>query len=130
MLPEIAPWPALAAGGLLAFGGLAALSQAMARHHAQVWGAPPVPGRAAAWRWAGGGLLAAAFVACLLGWGLAAGAVAWFGLLSVTGTALVLVWLPYAPRVLRILAFAVPVLGLATLAGAVVHALVRSAELL
>jgi hypothetical protein len=117
MLPEIAPWPAAAAGVLLAFGGLAALAQATPRHHAQVWTMPLTVRLGAGRRIVGAALLFAALTACVMGWGIGAGIAAWLGLLSVAGLSLVYL-LPYVPHALRILTVAAPALGVVVAAGA------------
>lgn len=113
MLPDLAPWPAAAAGVLLAFGGLASLAQAAPRHHAQVWTDPLTDQSAILRRSAGAALLFAALTACVMGWGVGAGLAAWLGLLSAAGLGLIFL-LPYAPRALRVLTFAAPVAGVLT----------------
>lgn len=121
MLPEIAPWPAFAAGLFLVFGGLAALSQSMPRHHAQVWSGPSSERDRIFWRLCAVALLFVALAACVLGWGIGAGLAAWLGLVTAAGLGLVFL-LPYAARILRILIFAAPILGLAIFAVALVRA--------
>jgi hypothetical protein len=113
MLPELAPWPAAAAGVLLAFGGLAALAQTSPRHHGQVWSDPLTDQSATLRRVMGAALLFAALIACVMGWGVGAGLAAWLGLLSVPGLGLIFL-LAYGPRALRLLTFAAPAAGLLT----------------
>ncbi len=81
----------------LSYAGMAGLSLAMDRHHAQVWGRDARP--AARWglRGIGSLLLATAVLPCVWGWGGSVGAVLWLGFLS-AGALLVVGWLSLAPR--------------------------------
>ncbi len=110
MLPEIAPAWALAAGFLVALGGVAALSQGIERHHREFWNAPVPPERAALWRLGGAAILAAAYVVCVLGFGVSVGVVVWLGLGSLALLALTF-GLPFAPRPLRLLMLSAPLAG-------------------
>ncbi|MFT4046516.1 MAG: DUF3325 domain-containing protein [Solimonas sp.] len=102
----------IAAALLLSYAGMAALCLAMDRHHRQLrqhatpsWWRPLL-------RIGGAANLLAALALCVRHWGTSIGLVAWFGLLSAGGLALIFL-LPYAPRVTAALA-------VAALAGAVV----------
>ena len=68
------------AGLLLAYTGMLGLCLGLERHYRQIWQQVPP-----------------AFPACIQAWGAAMGPVGWFGLVSLTGFALVLL-LPLAPR--------------------------------
>ncbi|VFR32634.1 FIG016502: iron uptake protein [plant metagenome] len=86
-----------AIASLLVFGGFAAMSLGMARHHEDAFGGEP--GRLRAWGLHGTGwvALALALWALVLADGWSEGLTTWFGILTVAG--LVLIGLmPYAPR--------------------------------
>lgn len=85
------------AGLLLAYTGMLGLCLGLERHYRQVWQRAPSPWLRRTLRIAGWLALALAFQACVLAWGSAMGPVGWFGLVSLTGFALVLL-LPFAPR--------------------------------
>ncbi len=97
---------ALLAGVLLAWLGLLALCLGLERHYRQVLGDSASPLRLRLLRLSGWLLSGLALYACSLVWGLAMGLVAWLGLLSLCGLALVLL-LPLAPR----LVLGLPLLG-------------------
>lgn len=83
---------------LLAFGGMAALSLAMDRHHEQLTGREgPGRGRRAGLRVTGTALLIAALWSSTQGWGASVGVVVWLGCLS-AGALAVTLGLSYAPR--------------------------------
>lgn len=86
----------------LCYAGMAGLCLAMDRHHAQVW-RTKAPSRQRLLRLAGWALLALAVWPCVEVWGSAVGPVVWFGMLSVGAFVLVLL-LPYRPRLAAILA--------------------------
>lgn len=90
----IAPLSVLA----LCFAGMAALSLAMDRHHAQWSGrdAPP-PGQRTALRLGGGLLLVWALWVSVAAWGAGVGAIAWCGWLT-AGALSVAATLSYRPR--------------------------------
>lgn len=82
----------------LAFAGMAALSLAMDRHHAQVFGRREVPaGPRRALRLLGWSLLALSIWPCWQAWGPSVGLVAWCGWLT-AGAGAVAALLPYMPR--------------------------------
>ncbi|MFB8829472.1 DUF3325 domain-containing protein [Azotobacter sp. CWF10] len=83
------------AGLLFAYTGMLGLCLGLERHYRQVWQQVPSLWLRRTLRIAG--WLALAFQACVLAWGSAMGPVGWFGLVSLTGFALVLL-LPFAPR--------------------------------
>ena len=86
----------------LCYAGMAGLCLAMDRHHSQVWQAR-APWRQRALRAAGWLLLAAAVWPCVQVWGGAVGPVLWCGMLSV-GALLLVLLLPYRPRLAALLA--------------------------
>lgn len=95
----------------LAYAGFAALCLAMERHHGEVFGTRRIPPRRRiALRVVGWLLLAASLPACVAGWGWAFGTVAWCGVLTAAALLVVLL-LPYRPRLMAALAPALPVLG-------------------
>ncbi|MFB4394180.1 MULTISPECIES: DUF3325 domain-containing protein [unclassified Pseudomonas] len=105
----------LLAGLLLAYNGMVALCLGLERHYRQVW--QRVPG--AGWRQVLRGLgwlaLLASLGASVAAWGWAMGPIAWLGLVSMAGLALVLL-LPYWPRAaVAVAAGAWLVLGVALL---------------
>jgi hypothetical protein len=110
VLPEIAPAPALAAGLLLTFGGLAMLAQGIDRHHREVWDAPLPPGRAPFWRIGGAAVLGAAYGVVVMGFGLSIGLAVQLGLASLALPALAF-GLAFAPRRSRPLLLAAPLVG-------------------
>lgn len=86
-----------AIASLLVFGGFAAMSLGMARHHEDVFGVEPGQGRAWALHGAGWVALSLALWAAVRADGWSEGLTTWFGILTVAG--LVLIGLmPYAPR--------------------------------
>ncbi len=91
------PSAAIVAAFCLAYAGLGGLCLAMGRHQRQVLGRELGRWPARALRLAGWCALTVAMVACVQGWGVSVGVVAWFGFLSAAGLALVFV-LPYLPR--------------------------------
>lgn len=107
---------------LLAYAGFAMLARAMDRHYRQLQpGRPlPGPGMRAGLRLTGWLLLAISFYAAMRVWGSASGAVAWFGVASVTAGALILM-LVWRPR------WIAPVAIYGTLAGLLLFAAVASA---
>ncbi|WDY59645.1 DUF3325 domain-containing protein [Pseudomonas sp. PSKL.D1] len=95
-------------GVLFAYAGMLGLCQGLERHYKQVWNtACPVPLRRLL-RGAGWLALAISLWLCAQAWGWAMGPVAWFGAMSLAGLLLVVV-LPYWPRLAVGLAVAVPV---------------------
>ncbi|ACO79842.1 hypothetical protein AvCA_36960 [Azotobacter vinelandii CA] len=86
-----------AAGLLFAYSGMLGLCLGLERHYRQVWQKAPPPWLPRALRAAGWLALVLAFYACVTAWGAAMGPVGWFGMISLTGFALVLL-LPFAPR--------------------------------
>lgn len=90
---------------LLAYAGFAMLARAMDRHYRQLQpGRPlPGPGMRAGLRLTGWLLLAISFYAAMRVWGSASGAVAWFGVVSLTAGVLILTlaWRPAGSRRLR-----------------------------
>ena len=97
---------AFTAGMTLAYLGMLTLCLGMPQHYQQLRCTLPPLWLSRCLRLAGWLLLALAFYACCLAWGPAMGSVGWFGLVSLTGFALVLL-LPWAPR----LALALPLGG-------------------
>lgn len=88
--------------GLLAVPALAALSQAMERHHRQPGAA--LPARVVwGWRALGTALLLAALWVCLQRWTPSVAVAAWLGVLTPAALAVALV-LTYAPQQVRVLA--------------------------
>lgn len=95
----------------LAYAGFTAVCLAMERHHGSVWGRPPAGRTATTLRAAGFGLLALAAVPSVVALGGSAGIVAWFGFLTAAALVLI-VLLPYAPRLAAALGVAAPVIAL------------------
>ncbi len=90
---------AIAGVFLLAYAGFATLAHARDRHYRQLYPDRPLPGRVmrTGLHLVGWSLLAVSFWLGMLVWGTAIGAVAWFGVASVTAG--LLIWmLPYRPR--------------------------------
>ena len=83
----------------LSYAGMASLSLAMDRHHGQVWGRDAAPNVRRALQLAGAVLLALAILPCVAGWSATVGIVAWLGFIG-AGALLVVLLLPYAPRLL------------------------------
>ncbi len=98
----------------LAYAGYCGLCLAMNRHHGEVFGAPPAPDRARLLRIGGWVGLAASLGLCVAARGFALGAVLWIGLLVAAGLLLVLL-LPYRPRLGAALALGIPLGGLLSL---------------
>ena len=88
---------ALSASLLLAYSGMLALCLAMDRHARQLWGRPPSTMLRRILRAGGWLLLGLALVAASRGWDAGMATVAWFGLVSLAGFALLML-LPWAPR--------------------------------
>ncbi len=81
-----------------AYAGMTGLSLAMSRHHEQVTGRRTLSaGRRYFFRVLGWLLLILAIVPCIQAWGAAVGVVVWFGFLTAGGLLIVLM-LPYLPR--------------------------------
>ena len=77
--------------------GMLALCQGLERHHKQVWHKVPSLALRRTLRGAGWLSLGLSFYCCGLAWGWAMGPVGWFGLMSLSGFALLML-LPYRPR--------------------------------
>jgi hypothetical protein len=100
----------------LSYAGLSGLCLGMHRHHRQVLQRSGSTATLRALRASGWILLALSLMACVRGWGAATGIVMWLGLLSASSMLIVLL-LPYAPRVFaRCAAAAIPV-GVLSMAG-------------
>lgn len=84
---------------LSAFAGFVMLAYAMDRHYRQLRPGQPLPGQSAraGLRSAGWLLLAMSFIGATRVWGIGSGAVAWFGVVSLTAGMLIGL-LPYLPR--------------------------------
>lgn len=95
---------AFACGLLLAYGGMLALCLGLERHFKQVWRFAPALVLRRGLRGLGWLALVASFGASVAAWGWAMGAVGWFGLIGLSGFALVLL-LPYGPRLAVFLPF-------------------------
>lgn len=96
----------------LAFGlaGFAALSLAMERHQAQVFGRPLARAGTLRWRLAGIALLGLSLAACLMHWRTSVALAAWLGVLTPAGLAVA--WLlTYRPRRLPPVAWLALALG-------------------
>ncbi|MEN2991529.1 DUF3325 domain-containing protein [Tistrella sp. BH-R2-4] len=93
MTAAMVTWPACIA----AWAGFLALALAMDRHHDQILGGRPRPGRRRVFTLAGWCLLICAGAGAVLGWGWSIGLAALWGVLSLAGGALVLA-LSHAPR--------------------------------
>lgn len=97
----------------LAFAGFAAIGLAMERHHGEVFGTRRIPPlRGVALRWLGWLLLGLSFVPAIAGWDWSFGPVAWCGVLTLAA-GVILLLLPWRPRLLPWLAAGLPVLGVA-----------------
>ena len=94
---------------VLAYTGFGGLCFAMQKHHRQLWGRDAAPALRVGLRITGWICLVSSFWACVVAWGEAVGAVAWFGVLSVAGIVLACL-LPYAARTAAMIALASPVL--------------------
>ncbi len=106
---------AFSASLLLAYAGMLALCLAMDRHARQLWGRPPGALLRHILRAGGWLLLGLAWLAARRGWDAGMATVAWLGLVSLAGFALLML-LPWAPR----LALWLPAAGgLAWLAAAI-----------
>ena len=101
-------------GVLFAYAGMLGLCQGLERHYKQVWSRACPPALRVGLRSAGWLALLASLVLCAQAWGWAMGPVAWFGVLSLAGLLLVML-LPYWPRMAMGLVAAVPVWGLVSL---------------
>ena len=77
---------------LLAYAGFAALALAMDRHHRQVFGRAPRRGIRIVLRIAGAAGLCGALAACVAASGGSIGTVEWFGVLSASALAFVLLF--------------------------------------
>lgn len=101
-------------GVLFAYAGMLGLCQGLERHYKQVWNRACPRVLRIGLRSAGWLALLASLVLCAQAWGCAMGPVAWFGVLSLAGLLLVML-LPYWPRMAMGLVAAVPVWGLVSL---------------
>lgn len=101
-------------GVVFAYAGMLGLCQGLERHYKQVWSRACPPALRVGLRSAGWLALLASLMMCAQAWGWAMGPVAWFGALSLVGLLLV-VLLPYWPRMAVGLVAAVPVWGLVSL---------------
>ncbi|GLO14816.1 hypothetical protein PPUJ20028_33990 [Pseudomonas putida] len=101
-------------GVLFAYAGMFGLCQGLERHYKQVWNRASPRLLCIGLRGAGWLALLVSLVLCARAWGWAMGAVAWFGAMSLAGMVLVMV-LPYWPRLAVGLMAAVPVWGLVSL---------------
>jgi hypothetical protein len=100
----------------LCYAGLSGVCLAMDRHYRQVCQRPPSSMRMQALRFGGWLLLALSLLACMRSIGASAGAVLWFGVLSIC-TAAIVVMLAYAPSaVARCALIAAPIGAFALLA--------------
>ena len=95
---------ALLTAALLASSGMFGLCLGLERHHRQLLQRPPRAVLLRALRALGWLALAASFASCVASWGWAMGPVGWFGLVSLTGLALVMLS-PYVMRWLLALLF-------------------------
>ncbi|WP_434681649.1 DUF3325 domain-containing protein [Pseudomonas sp. R1-18] len=95
---------ALLTAALLASSGMFGLCLGLERHHRQLLQRPPRAGLLRALRALGWLALAASFASSVASWGWAMGPVGWFGLVSLTGLALVMLS-PYVMRWLIALLF-------------------------
>jgi len=80
-----------------AYIGMLALCQGLERHYKQVWNKPPSAILRRTLRGAGWLSLALSFYFCGMAWGWAMGPIGWFGLISLSGFALLML-LPYRAR--------------------------------
>ena len=101
-------------GVLFAYADMLGLCQGLERHYKQVWNRACPRVLRIGLRSAGWLALLASLVLCAQAWGWAMGPVAWFGVLSLAGLLLVML-LPYWPRMAMGLVAAVPVWGLVSL---------------
>ncbi|AVH39441.1 DUF3325 domain-containing protein [Pseudomonas monteilii] len=101
-------------GVVFAYAGMLGLCQGLERHYKQVWSRACPPALRVGLRSAGWLALLASLMMCAQAWGWAMGPVAWFGALSLAGLLLVML-LPYWPRMAVGLVAAVPVWGLVSL---------------
>jgi len=101
-------------GVLFAYAGMLALCQGLERHYKHVWNRPCPRGLRLGLRGVGWLALLVSLLLCAQAWGWAMGPVAWFGVLSLAGLLLVML-LPYWPRMAMGLVAAVPVWGLVSL---------------
>jgi len=101
----------IAGGALFAYAGMLGLCQGLERHYKPVWRreCPAALGRLL--RGAGWLALLASLWLCAQAWGWAMGPVAWFAMISLAGLLLVML-LPYWPRLAVGLVAALPVWGL------------------
>ncbi|MVF49579.1 DUF3325 domain-containing protein [Pseudomonas monteilii] len=101
-------------GVVFAYAGMLGLCQGLERHYKQVWSRACPPALRVGLRSAGWLALLASLMMCAQAWGWAMGPVAWFGALSLAGLLLVML-LPYWPRMAVGLVAAVPVWDLVSL---------------
>ena len=94
----------------LCFSGFVALSLSMNRHHEQVFATKPGERRIQVLRLAGWLALGLAIVPCLQAFSLSVGLTLWVSTLSVAA-ALLIILLPYAPRVITSVALLAPALS-------------------
>jgi len=101
----------VAGGALFAYAGMLGLCQGLERHYKHVWNhaCPVALGKVL--RGVGWLALLASLWLCAQAWGWAMGPVAWFAMLSLAGLLLVML-LPYWPRLAVGLVAALPVWGL------------------
>lgn len=94
----------------LAFSGFTALCLAMDKHQLEPSGtARAAGGSTRRIGWAGWTLLAAALAAAVLARGWAVGAVLWLGAMTLGGIVITYGLLPYRPRWIKPLAYALPI---------------------
>jgi hypothetical protein len=101
----------IAGGALCAYAGMLGLCQGLQRHYKHVWHRDIPAALGNVLRGAGWLALLASLWLCAQAWGWAKGPVAWFAMISLAGLLLV-VLLPYWPRLAVWLAGALPVWGL------------------
>ncbi|WP_336335500.1 DUF3325 domain-containing protein [Pseudomonas putida] len=104
----------ISGGVLFAYAGMLGLCQGLERHYKQVWNHACPRALRVTLRGAGWLALLASLVLFAQAWGWAMGPVAWFGALSLAGMLLVML-LPYWPRLAVGLIGALPVWGLVQL---------------
>ena len=97
-------------GVVFAYIGMLGLCQGLERHYKQVWQRACPRALRVGLRGMGWLALLASLLLCAQAWGWAMGPVAWLGVMSLSGMLLVML-LPYWPRLAVGLATAVPVWG-------------------
>ncbi|MBT2766501.1 DUF3325 domain-containing protein [Stenotrophomonas sp. ISL-67] len=99
------------------FSAFTALSLAMEKHQLDLHGkANAGPARMRLWRWLGWALLVIAFGLCVADHGWAAGPVLWLGAMTISGLLIAFGLYPWRPRWIAPLAWALPVIGVASAA--------------